>query len=314
MPVIGARQRSTAPRRGPHSLEGFVWWVASVTGATATWNQKVICLDIRHAPRRRDPDTSPSGCACLRCPTTPSRTRPRCIGRRLAVDTAGTSGQEFPLPMTDRARVRAHQAIAIVLVSATVAMTVACGDASLSKEVSFPTADGGTVFADLYAASSPDAVVLAHGAAFDKASWVPFATWLAGRGHQVLAIDFRGHGRSMAGADSHALFEDVLAAVRYLHNLGVARVSVLGASMGGGAVAEATVHAAPWRDRSRDPGISRADPRPGESARPGALHLQPERADGRPDDRGVSARAGAEAARPPPGHGARAAHLRHRAG
>jgi pimeloyl-ACP methyl ester carboxylesterase len=147
--------------------------------------------------------------------------------------------------MTDRARVRAHQAIAIVLVSATVAMTVACGDASLSKEVSFPTADGGTVFADLYAASSPDAVVLAHGAAFDKASWVPFATWLAGRGHQVLAIDFRGHGRSMAGADSHALFEDVLAAVRYLHNLGVARVSVLGASMGGGAVAEAAVHAAP---------------------------------------------------------------------
>jgi esterase/lipase len=59
------------------------------------------------------------------------------------------------------------------------------------------------------------------------------------RGHQVLAIDFSGYGRFTAGADSHALFEDVLAEVRYLHSHGVARVSVLGASMGGGAVAEA---------------------------------------------------------------------------
>jgi pimeloyl-ACP methyl ester carboxylesterase len=50
------------------------------------------------------------------------------------------------------------------------------------------------VVADLYAASGSDAVVLAHGAAFDKASWAPFVSWLAGRGHQMLAIDFRGYG------------------------------------------------------------------------------------------------------------------------
>ena len=31
-------------------------------------------------------------------------------------------------------------------------------------------ADGGTVVADFYAATGPDAVVLAHGAAFDRAS------------------------------------------------------------------------------------------------------------------------------------------------
>jgi pimeloyl-ACP methyl ester carboxylesterase len=142
-------------------------------------------------------------------------------------------------------RVRAHLTIATVLVSAIVVMTVACGGGSGWKEVSFATADGGTIFADLYGGSGPDAVVLAHGAAFDKARWAPLATWLAGRGHQVLAIDFRGYGRSTAGADSHALFEDVLAAVRYLHSQGVAQVSVLGASMGGGAVAEAAVRAAP---------------------------------------------------------------------
>ena len=145
----------------------------------------------------------------------------------------------------DGDHVSAHLTIAIVLMSAILATTVACGDASRSKEVSFGTTDGGTVFADLYAASSPDAVGLAHGAAFDKASWAPLATWLAARGHQVLAVDFRGYGRSTAGADSQALFEDVLAAVRYLHTHGVARVSVLGASMGGGAVAEAAVRAAP---------------------------------------------------------------------
>jgi hypothetical protein len=46
--------------------------------------------------------------------------------------------------------------------------------------VRFRTADGGTVVADLYAAGRSDGVVLAHGAAFDKASWTP----LAGVGHK----------------------------------------------------------------------------------------------------------------------------------
>src|SRR5262249_58066477 len=116
---------------------------------------------------------------------------------------------------------------------------------SASREVRFRTADGGTVVADFYAASGSDAVVLAHGAAFDKASWAPLAVWLAGRGHQVLAIDFRGYGGSTAGSDRRGLFEDVLGAVRYLRSQGVTRVAVLGASMGAGAAADATVRAAP---------------------------------------------------------------------
>jgi len=138
-----------------------------------------------------------------------------------------------------------HSHLTTVLLRATVAAVVACGSGSRSQQVSFPTADGGTVGADFYPAKGPDAVVLAHGAAFDKASWEPLATWLAGRGHQVLAINFRGYGRSTAGEDSQALFEDVLGAVRYLHAHGVTRVAVLGASMGGGAAAEAVVRAAP---------------------------------------------------------------------
>src|SRR5262249_53690682 len=144
-----------------------------------------------------------------------------------------------------RRSVPRHSHLTTVLLTATVAAVVACGSGSPSQQVSFPTADGGTVGADFYPAKGPDAVVLAHGAAFDKASWAPLATWLAGRGHQVLAINFRGYGHSMAGGDSQALFEDVLGAVRYLHAHGVSRVAVLGASMGGGAAAEAVVRAAP---------------------------------------------------------------------
>src|SRR5262249_46043878 len=68
---------------------------------------------------------------------------------------------------------------------------------------------------------------------------------LADRGHQVLAIDVRGYGHSATGSDSRALFEDVLAAVRYLRGGGVDRVAVCGASMGGRAAGEAAVRAAP---------------------------------------------------------------------
>jgi len=111
--------------------------------------------------------------------------------------------------------------------------------------VSFATADAGTVFADAYGEGGRDGVVLAHGAAFDKESWRPLAEQLAAKDLRVLAIDFRGWGKSTAGAAKDALFEDLLAAVRYLHRGGAARVSLVGASMGGGAAAQAAARAAP---------------------------------------------------------------------
>jgi dipeptidyl aminopeptidase/acylaminoacyl peptidase len=58
------------------------------------------------------------------------------------------------------------------------------------KEVSFPTSDGGVVYADLYGTGTRG-VVLAHGAKFDKASWKEQAARLAGAGYWVAAIDFR---------------------------------------------------------------------------------------------------------------------------
>jgi hypothetical protein len=46
---------------------------------------------------------------------------------------------------------------AIALLSAVMAGAVACGGTSTSREVSFPTADGGTVVADFYARAAPTA-------------------------------------------------------------------------------------------------------------------------------------------------------------
>ncbi len=110
--------------------------------------------------------------------------------------------------------------------------------AGQANEVSFPTADDGTVYAHLYG-SGPRGVVLAHGAVFNKESWQPLAEELAAHGYYALAIDFRGYGKSVAGSDRRARYQDVLAAVRYLASDYGVEVDVLGGSMGGGAAAGA---------------------------------------------------------------------------
>ena len=116
------------------------------------------------------------------------------------------------------------------------------------RQVSFPTADGGTICADLYGAGYRG-VVLAHGARFDKESWGKQAEVLAKAGLHVLAINFRGYGQSRGGDQSAPgsgeKYEDVLAAMRYLRENGAKTVSVIGASMGGGAAGNALIHARP---------------------------------------------------------------------
>jgi alpha-beta hydrolase superfamily lysophospholipase len=112
------------------------------------------------------------------------------------------------------------------------------------REVSFETADGGRIIGNLYERGD-HAVVLAHGAVFDKESWQPFSRVLAKTGLTVLAIDFRGYGNSVAGSRAKALKEDVLAAIRYLREAGSETVSVVGGSMGGTAAARAAMDAEP---------------------------------------------------------------------
>ncbi len=114
------------------------------------------------------------------------------------------------------------------------------------ERVSFPTEDGGVVFADVYG-QGDRGVVLAHGGRFTKESWSTQAQTLAEAGFRAVAIDFRGRGESRGGPQSqHDAFHfDVLAAVRYLRQAGARTVSVVGASFGGWAAAQAAVVAAP---------------------------------------------------------------------
>jgi dienelactone hydrolase len=103
--------------------------------------------------------------------------------------------------------------------------------------------------ADLYG-SGTRGVVLAHGGRFHKESWKKQAETLADSGFLVLALRFRGDGPNPDGspgsfgstADNAA---DVLAAVSYLHRIGVKMVSAVGASMGGDAVGEANAKSEP---------------------------------------------------------------------
>ena len=113
--------------------------------------------------------------------------------------------------------------------------------------MSFPTDDGGVVYADLYGRGERG-VVLAHGGRFTKESWTEQAQVLSEAGFWTLAIDFRGRGQSRSGSGAASgddgAYYDVLAAVRYLRRRGAQRVSVVGASFGGEAAARASVEAA----------------------------------------------------------------------
>jgi len=116
------------------------------------------------------------------------------------------------------------------------------------RTVSFSTQDGGIVYADIYG-SGDRAVVLAHGGQFNKESWAKQAQILAIAGFQVLALDFRGYGKSHGPGDSDVLgaplYLDVLAAVRYLRAHGAKKVSIVGGSMGGSAAGDASVASQP---------------------------------------------------------------------
>jgi pimeloyl-ACP methyl ester carboxylesterase len=116
------------------------------------------------------------------------------------------------------------------------------------EHVSFPTEDGGVVYADIYG-KGERGVVLAHGGPFNKESWEKQAGTLASAGFRVLALDFRGYGKSRGPGDSDPmdapLHLDVLAAVRYLRKAGAKSVSVVGGSMGAGAAGDASITSQP---------------------------------------------------------------------
>ena len=131
------------------------------------------------------------------------------------------------------------------------------------EHVSFPTEDGGVVYADIYG-KSERGVVLAHGGPFNKESWEKQAQALVKAGFRAIAIDFRGYGQSrgpQSKSRDDGVQYDVLAAVRYLNRTGAKTVSIIGASFGGTAAADASIEAEPgeidrlvllaaWTDRA----------------------------------------------------------------
>jgi pimeloyl-ACP methyl ester carboxylesterase len=120
---------------------------------------------------------------------------------------------------------------------------LACGVRGQTT-VSFPTEDGGVVFADVYG-QGERGLVLAHGGRFNRESWSKQAQEFAASGFRVVAIDFRGYGQSRGPGQADPLSAplqlDVLAAVRYMRRTGAKTVSVVGGSMGGGAAADASI-------------------------------------------------------------------------
>ena len=61
----------------------------------------------------------------------------------------------------------------------------------------------------------------------------------------VVALDFRGYGRSTPGSQDNRIDLDVLGAVAYLEDAGAREISLLGASMGGWAVGSAATQCEP---------------------------------------------------------------------
>jgi len=122
------------------------------------------------------------------------------------------------------------------------------GLTSAQEHVSFPTQDGGLIYADVYG-TGDRGVVLAHGGRFNKESWQKQAQALAAAGFRAVAIDFRGYGPSRGPGQSDPLSAplrfDVLAAVGYLRKTGAKSVSVVGGSMGGGAAGDASIASRP---------------------------------------------------------------------
>ncbi|WP_428356671.1 alpha/beta hydrolase [Methyloprofundus sp.] len=114
-----------------------------------------------------------------------------------------------------------------------------------ANEIQFNTNDNAIIFAKLQK-RGPHAILLAHGAIFNKESWGVLEKHLLENNYTVLAIDFRGYGKSTKGERPNDYYQDVLAGIEFLKQQpGISKVSVLGASMGGSAATKAAVFSDP---------------------------------------------------------------------
>ncbi|HBQ95042.1 MAG: hypothetical protein C7B43_07200 [Sulfobacillus benefaciens] len=100
------------------------------------------------------------------------------------------------------------------------------------------TTDGAEI-ETYFLAGGPLAVILCHGKAFDRDSFVPYGKTLQDEGYTVAIPNFRSYGSSTVGSlGTEAIEQDVLAVATELRHRGKSVVA-LGASRGGGAVLRA---------------------------------------------------------------------------
>lgn len=98
--------------------------------------------------------------------------------------------------------------------------------------------DGAEIEADLYSGGAR-AVLCAHGKVFDKESWRELAAVLQAAGFTVLALNFRGYGRSTGPDGPQGFAEDIAGCVAALRDRGADAVSIIGGSMGAVAAVDA---------------------------------------------------------------------------
>jgi alpha-beta hydrolase superfamily lysophospholipase len=115
-------------------------------------------------------------------------------------------------------------------------------------EVNFTTDDGFVIYGDFYRPENPNgkALILLHMLRTDKSHWIEFAQKLKERGYYVLAIDLRGHGKSVERNGKRITWQDfdendfkrmvldVKAAKLFLIEKGIdsKSIGIIGASIG----------------------------------------------------------------------------------
>lgn len=111
------------------------------------------------------------------------------------------------------------------------------------EEVRIPASDGGALYS-WWMASTPaaPALILLHGWGRNLSRTLPYIEALHPLGYNLLAFDARNHGSStpVKKPTVGTFSQDVLSAVAFLRQRGVTQIGLVGLSVGGGAVINAS--------------------------------------------------------------------------
>jgi alpha-beta hydrolase superfamily lysophospholipase len=147
-----------------------------------------------------------------------------------------------------RVLVVATALVSLVVSAAGAAPQRTAHDCVKGGELWFRAADGTRLVGHRFG-KGRTAVILTHQSEGDLCDWLPYAKRLAARGYVVFPIDFRGYGFSSHSVAGPGRFpQDIAAATKALRKLGVRKVFVVGASMGGIAALVAATQISPPLD------------------------------------------------------------------